>query len=87
MDGPEACWNTSEMPLEWLYGQKIKIFAQKESLDFSEKIKIGKNRSKMGRHGLACTDLWQIFFSASNHVHNVPWGPQKWGFLEKNVIL
>ena len=36
---------------------KNEDFGQKESLDFSEKIEIGENRLKMGRHGLACTDL------------------------------
>ena len=33
------------------------FFAKNKSLDFSEKMKIAQNRSKMGRHGLACTDL------------------------------
>ena len=36
---------------------KNEDFGPKKSLDFSEKMKIAQNRSKMGRHGLACTDL------------------------------
>ena len=78
------------MLLEWLYGQKMKILAKKKKLDFSEKMKIAQNRSKIGRHGMAWGDLMiydNFFFSASNHVHASPWGPQKLGFLEKNVIL
>ena len=63
------------MSLEWLYGQKLKIFAKKK--DFSEKMKIAQNGSKMGRHGMACTSSDPEFNSASNHVHASPWGPQK----------
>ena len=61
---------------------KNKDFGPKKSLDFSEKMKIAQNGSKMGRHGMACTSLDPEFNSASDDVHAVPSGPQKLGFLE-----
>ena len=75
-----------KMPLDWLYSQKIRILAKNKSLDFSEKMKIAQNGSKMGRHGMACTSSDAELNSASDDVHAVPWGPQKIGFWEDAIF-